>query len=356
MSDHGGAFKRGHPHRIMNEANYRELVAAPMFVKVPQQRSGRADERRVSGLDLVPTIADVLGSPVPWRVDGSSVLGAEFPERAVLEYKGLDLPLLQAFDVRAEARNRPTAGAMPEQQSLAGKAIAELDVLPEAAGMQVLSDSFRAFRSVREDRAFIPALVEGRIERSDSSTAPLRLAIAVNGVVQAVTTTSAWYGSPHYFGAFVPESSIRPGANTLDVFALDGTPSSLRLARIDSALADGLTLVRRSGGEALLLGDGRQVPLAADVIGFVDRVDEHADAIALHGWAIDQRAARELRTIVVVSGTSSVAFGYPAAPRGDVAAAMNVPAATNVTFSVKVSRQDLQRQALARASASGRAK
>ena len=52
----------------------------PLFIKLPGQRRGRIISRPVRTIDLLPTIADVLGIRIPWHVDGRSLLRTARPE------------------------------------------------------------------------------------------------------------------------------------------------------------------------------------------------------------------------------------------------------------------------------------
>lgn len=64
--DHGG-FEHGH-------ATWEELMHVPLVVRAPGVPPGRAKER-VSLLDVMPTVLDALGVPVPPGVEGRSLLG-----------------------------------------------------------------------------------------------------------------------------------------------------------------------------------------------------------------------------------------------------------------------------------------
>ena len=55
-----------------------------MWVKEPGQEAGRTSARRVSGLDVLPTIADVIGLSPPWEGEGQSMVGAAFAPVVVL--------------------------------------------------------------------------------------------------------------------------------------------------------------------------------------------------------------------------------------------------------------------------------
>ena len=80
-ADHGVSFRAGQPMRHFTDQNYPELLSVPLFIKLPGQRRGEVSDRLVSTIDIMPTIANVLGTDIPWDVHGTSVLAREFPRR-----------------------------------------------------------------------------------------------------------------------------------------------------------------------------------------------------------------------------------------------------------------------------------
>jgi arylsulfatase A-like enzyme len=85
LFDHGG-FSHGY-------SLHRELLHVPLYVKLPGQREASAVRARVSLVDVVPTVLDVLGLPRPAAADGVSLrpllpgaapAAAPWPDRALL--------------------------------------------------------------------------------------------------------------------------------------------------------------------------------------------------------------------------------------------------------------------------------
>jgi ABC-type amino acid transport substrate-binding protein len=69
-ADHGHAFVPDTPWRWLNRDNYEQLMWAPLLVKSPGQSDGEVVDDNVMSIDIVPTIADILGVDLPWDVDG----------------------------------------------------------------------------------------------------------------------------------------------------------------------------------------------------------------------------------------------------------------------------------------------
>jgi Sulfatase len=76
VADHGISFRSGGKRRPVSRANLADIAFVPLFVKRPGQRAGRVLPRHVRTVDLLPTIADVLGIDVGWPFDGRSAYAA----------------------------------------------------------------------------------------------------------------------------------------------------------------------------------------------------------------------------------------------------------------------------------------
>src|SRR5581483_1810447 len=74
-SDHGEALGEkedlGHPASV-----YQQLVHVPLLIKYPRSmpsEAGRQVEATVSGIDLLPTVLDTVGIPIPQNLQGQSL-------------------------------------------------------------------------------------------------------------------------------------------------------------------------------------------------------------------------------------------------------------------------------------------
>lgn len=93
-ADHGVAFRPGGHRRHIDDHNVDEILAVPLFVKAPGQRTGTIDDRVITGIDLLPTMLDVLAVPSPWPLSGTADAGPD-PETVPLLTKEagvLDVP------------------------------------------------------------------------------------------------------------------------------------------------------------------------------------------------------------------------------------------------------------------------
>jgi hypothetical protein len=73
MPDHGINFAPGEKRRPVHPENLEDIAFIPMLVKFPGQRAGRVLDEHARTIDVLPTIADVLGVRLPWHADGRSL-------------------------------------------------------------------------------------------------------------------------------------------------------------------------------------------------------------------------------------------------------------------------------------------
>ena len=72
-ADHGVAFAGAeHRRKIVSEA-LPELMWTPLIIKAPGQTEGEVDDSNVQSIDVLPTIAELIGAELPWSVDGAAV-------------------------------------------------------------------------------------------------------------------------------------------------------------------------------------------------------------------------------------------------------------------------------------------
>ena len=72
-ADHGASFWVNASRRSVAGPHPGDIRRVPLFIKAPYQRMGHMSDRPVKTIDILPTIADVLGINLPWSVDGSSI-------------------------------------------------------------------------------------------------------------------------------------------------------------------------------------------------------------------------------------------------------------------------------------------
>lgn len=177
-------------------------------------------------MDILPAIADVLGTTLPWDVDGHSPLDASKAERFWKTFIRRN-----AERVRVE-RYPPELGDRSFEQmlrhfetevyglgphaSFVGRSVANLDVLGGGSSMVSLDDA-QMFANVDIDAGTLPLYVRGRI--LGPSRERVSLGIGVNGVIVATTVSYLERGN-WVFASMIPEEALIAGANDVQVLVL----------------------------------------------------------------------------------------------------------------------------------------
>src|SRR5206468_337222 len=135
-ADEGDSFWPGGHRRALTTSNIADIAFVPLFVKRPGQRTGAVDDHPVQGVDVLPTIADVLGIRIPWHVDGISVFHHVDAKRLTVMYAhGEAHPRLQALLPKRQATLRrqvqlfgttPSLYRIGPHQELLGKQVSAL--------------------------------------------------------------------------------------------------------------------------------------------------------------------------------------------------------------------------------------
>ncbi len=76
-ADHGASFVPGTHRRLPAPESLQGIMAVPLVVKAPASIAvaGHTDDRIAETIDVVPTIAALLGAELPWDADGVSLVG-----------------------------------------------------------------------------------------------------------------------------------------------------------------------------------------------------------------------------------------------------------------------------------------
>ena len=58
-----------------------EIMWSPFIMKAPGQTEARVDDANVQSIDVLPTLASLIGVEIPWQVDGLDVTSADLSAR-----------------------------------------------------------------------------------------------------------------------------------------------------------------------------------------------------------------------------------------------------------------------------------
>jgi hypothetical protein len=240
-ADHGSGFTAGAPRRLVDDENLGEIAPMPLFIKAPGQDAGRVDDRPMRTIDVVPTIAHLLGVEIPYEVDGEPARQVERGDSetlTILPGEGTE-PLNFARDDALSGLDR----AAVRVQELFGEGwegVWEMGPHSELIGQEVdalgevrtsVGDSAALIRGdelgeVDPEATFVPSLIVAKLD-GVSPNAPL--AVAVNGRIAAVTRAYESVDGGVRTTGLVPPESFDAGANDVQIYAVVGRGDRLAL-------------------------------------------------------------------------------------------------------------------------------
>ena len=232
VADHGVSMRAGQPRRKPTPGNLQDIAFVPLFVKLPHEHSGHIDDGFAQTIDVVPTIAHVLGVKIPWHVDGRTLVGRKLAPEGKVDIRlgnGKDvtgrLSALLRLRRKALRAELATFGLTPSSiyrigpnLDVLGRTISSLSVEPSQS-LRVHLDGSELLRIVDRDTDLLPTRIQGTITGTGGQD--VQLAIGVNGVIAAVTQTSQLEGQT-YFSASVPEDTLHDGRNDVQVLVVRG--------------------------------------------------------------------------------------------------------------------------------------
>jgi hypothetical protein len=234
LADHGVTVRPDIYHRRhATEETIGDIAAIPLFIKRPNDKGGVIDRYRVETIDVLPTVADVLGIDVPWAVDGVSLFSGQRPERTESSIEGSDGVITFGVDgseaLGVAARKTDHFGS-DGPYGLAPDGYADL-LGVETAGLTIVSDDDFAsartsegiYTNVDLDAPALPTWYRGALRIPDDQYQHWIVALAVNGRIAAVTRTYLSDTGNTAFGMMIPPSALVEGPNTIEVLLVQGT-------------------------------------------------------------------------------------------------------------------------------------
>jgi hypothetical protein len=246
-ADHGISFRGGDLRRHATKTNLAELAFTPLFVKLPGERNGRiVDARHVRTVDILPTIAGVLGVRIPWRTDGTSALAGGTGSPRV-DVAGVSATYARALRQRRDSLSRqlglfgssswgPDFAGTGPYRALVGTRVADIQVgAQENATAKLDAVGNRLLRAFPRGSPLVPSPLSGTLSGVNRGQA---IAVALNGRIAAVSVAYRNpAGGPVRFSELAPESAFRAGRNSIRVFVVSGSTSRPRLRPIRTSLS-----------------------------------------------------------------------------------------------------------------------
>ncbi|MEZ6055404.1 MAG: sulfatase-like hydrolase/transferase [Planctomycetaceae bacterium] len=209
--DHGVSFIPGQSSRTPSPQNYADLMSVPLFFKRPGQHSGTISDRNVESIDLLPSIAAVIGLPLKDPIDGESFLDPMVPARRNKQMRSASQPIViqgdfpERFDcIERMSRHLPIDRSTDDlitpllgDPQLIGRSIAELSVTKD------WGPSFWLLHGGDKARGqYVPCLVEGEMKNEH----PTEIAVVIEGKIVGTTRTYTDELASQRFSLLLPES------------------------------------------------------------------------------------------------------------------------------------------------------
>ena len=282
-ADHGACFRAGDNFKAPTARNFAEIMSVPLIVKAPFQRQGRVDDGDVETIDVPQTVADLLKVTLPWKTDGISALRSPRRGRKRFCHQGCGTWDLRTPEQLREARARAVAEKLrlfgspvdPDRPlgldpaaRLLGRPIESV----ERAGtprFRVMFDAPLTGTPLARPDGLVPGFVTGVATARRSEHGQAQIAIAVNGIIRAVTRLSYQRDDrPPVWAALLPEAVFAEAVERVETFEVvdDGHGQiSLRQTESTTGMAGPLNLL--SGAAQSRLGVAAAGFHAAETLG-----------------------------------------------------------------------------------------
>lgn len=271
VADHGVHLEPRGERRTVTGENVADIAAIPLLVKYPGQRRGRVDTRDAKTIDILPTVADVIGVRMPWQIDGRSLRTAPVRRHISVTTQGAkavrsDPDAVRFGVLEAARRNAALFGVggssmyrLGPYRQLVGRSLSEFEEFTlENAEVQIEEEG--AYGNVRLDSPIVPARIVGQIKRP-SLEHGTPLAVAVNGRIAAMTRAFIAHGQTR-FAALVSEQQFRSGRNIVSIYRVERAGSRFRIARLGGTPTNSTGLIEGQSNLASNVDDGRDVQAA----------------------------------------------------------------------------------------------
>jgi len=242
--DEGDSFRGGDNRRDPTRRNLGDIAFVPLFVKLPGQQQGGTIDRHVTSVDVLPTIAKVVGAKLTWHVDGRSVL-TPGPGSPTVRVNRFTMPFAQANALREQANRRkielfgsgswgPKLAATGPYWQLVGRPVSGVQIGGPPATATIDRVGSRLLRAFPKGSLLAPSPLGGTISGLHAGTT---IAVALNGKLAAVSQVYRQLGGGLRFSLLPSDSAFRTGRNSVRAFVVSGPASSPALREIRVSLS-----------------------------------------------------------------------------------------------------------------------
>jgi Sulfatase len=243
-ADHGASFRQGEPIRGASADNVDGVLWVPLLIKAPGQTAGGVDDRPARTIDVLPTIADVIGLDLSTDVEGRSLLGpvpVDGPDQRRVYDWGFNtlVPNAEGYALVdgtywfREMLDQPAPGEGDDAAlrffrfGRHGELVGErVDDLPQGPALDLDTDLDEPQHYEGVPPGAIPVYVAGDVGTGER----LDVAVAVNGRIGgwAELQPTDDPDTGHYW-VVVPPAFLQAEDNRIELYAIDGDGDDVRL-------------------------------------------------------------------------------------------------------------------------------
>ena len=346
-SDHGVSFRRGEQRRQLSRTNAVDIAAVPFLIKAPYQVEPKVMDNPTATIDILPTVADLLGLEIDWPIDGESGFRQLSRERdfRFVSYKNRDVQLTVPAISREQLldsvkfRNGLLGAGIPMPVQHQGR----FDLLGVRQGdLVVREDPSFAIRQefptpdemALDRKLFVPSLISGRLRARSWELSPHILAISVNGTIEAIT--KPWQfsvkGRSGVWSAVLPEDVVRELSPEIEIFLVSEEGNRNVLLR-PTGHFDELPNYPEIGRSHIIAPSGTLESLdRSSYHGQIDLVRRQKGRLEIAGWAAKISSRTIPDYIWVYMNGAFLHEGPVGVSRPDVVATFGSPELLNSGF------------------------
>lgn len=317
VADHGASFVPGEHRRWPYSDNRDDLYRVPLFIKYPGQTSGETVDLPAFGIDILPTIVDVLDIETEWEFDGVSLLELDEdrphePIHWCCNGQGVSTDVNVLFS--QASRNH---GWIPDQGSWLG--VVSAGTNGEMVGRPTTDirigsrDDFRwsldlgtSLSEINRSTGKVQTLLTGRIE-ADPLPGSDEILVVVNDVVAGVVHLTRDGATSGAFTGLIAEDLIEDGDNDVDLLISDDAGGWLAGSNDDITFE-------------LVDDEGRVIDIGVEGSRRVqvDSVERVEGGWKVTGWAADVNEKVTADMIHIFAGDRLLVSGPPNTENGNV--------------------------------------
>lgn len=216
VADHGINFDLAGDMRGLDKTNIVSIINVPLFIKYPGQSMGTISNIPAETTDIVPTIADVLNTSIPWTVEGVSLRTNPFPKRDSVTV--FDRDMLPNPVLRSDLDKHECDPLILKKRLFKG-GLFRIGPAPDMIGHTVKNYRMHPYARIILDKHPMGSLIFGRLSGIQDK---VNLALSIDGKVVSETSVFPSGNGKYRFYFMIPYGSSVHTNHKLEIFQIAG--------------------------------------------------------------------------------------------------------------------------------------